>query len=589
MQLILATVDITHANLRALAIAGTLVPYTFYKITDFQTIYDQPDYDISGNAKTPLTLSGPVIPIIVQAISTNELSEEAFGYDGVIKMGYDINEIATEINGSPMKGRINYMLDINRNESYYDHQNILLKRYETSLGSGDYINYKDTGFASANLNTFGGNDNKLGSCFNWSDFRISNVVVLGDANILSIDVYNSTISGSDNIIEFDNDGIFISGTGNKIGQDCTESFIDGWNNVIYGGSGFNSIDGEGNIIYQDSNTNVITGDYNVIAQECNGNTITGNDNKVSGSSNDILGGDSNIIGIKSDGNTLNNNCDYNKIGNLSSNNTFGTGSEVNEIGDLSSNNTFGTNCDYNILMSGSSNNTFGNTCQYNVLYRACSNNVFALGCNNNSLGINNDTNNFGANCTGNVLGTNCSNNIFGAGSSGNTLGNGATITFGTSSSYNKFGENCTTITVNASVQYLEVGNNISSRTFTLADSNYVFQKSLQNITTSSVTTTNATITDLYLLTPSDGIYGFETIVTGYETATGDTIVVKGFAGFKVVAGVVTQISTQTTDRKSNFPAGVTITIDTNGTLIRLRVTGRTGSSILWNGHITITK
>ena len=104
-----------------------------------------------------------------------------------------------------------------------------------------------------------------------------------------------------------------------------------------------------------------------------------------------------------------------------------------------------------------------------------------------------------------------------------------------------------------------------------------------------ITTANNTITDLHTFTPIDGVYIIEAKVTGFETATGDSITILSSAGFKVIAGVVTQISTTSLDRKSNFPATVTADIDTDGTLIRIRVTGRTASTIDWKATINIIK
>lgn len=120
--------------------------------------------------------------------------------------------------------------------------------------------------------------------------------------------------------------------------------------------------------------------------------------------------------------------------------------------------------------------------------------------------------------------------------------------------------------------------------------NTVYQQDSYRDANHTVTTTNNTITDLYAFIPdSDGVWNIEWMVTGFETATGDAIGAKAFASFKVIAGVVTQISTTTLDRKSDFPVGVTVTLDTDSTLIRARVTGRTGSTIDWKGSLTITK
>jgi hypothetical protein len=104
-----------------------------------------------------------------------------------------------------------------------------------------------------------------------------------------------------------------------------------------------------------------------------------------------------------------------------------------------------------------------------------------------------------------------------------------------------------------------------------------------------VTTTNNTTTNLHTFTPINGVYILEAKITGFESATGDSITINAYAGFKVIAGVVTQISTTSLDRKSNFPASVTAILDTDGTNIRVRVKGRTGSTIDWKSTINIIK
>lgn len=131
------------------------------------------------------------------------------------------------------------------------------------------------------------------------------------------------------------------------------------------------------------------------------------------------------------------------------------------------------------------------------------------------------------------------------------------------------------------------GNNIADATY---DNTVYQQDSYRDAGNHTITTTNNTITDLYTFTPdTDGVWMIEANTTGFEIATGDAIGAKSFATFKVIAGVVTAVSTNTLDRKSNFPAGVTVLVDTNGTVIRIRVTGRAGSTINWKTSLTLTK
>ena len=47
-------VEVTYSELYNLTTGGTLTPGIFYLITDFQTCYDQPNYDNLKNRKIPL-------------------------------------------------------------------------------------------------------------------------------------------------------------------------------------------------------------------------------------------------------------------------------------------------------------------------------------------------------------------------------------------------------------------------------------------------------------------------------------------------------------------------------------------------------
>ncbi len=139
---------------------------------------------------------------------------------------------------------------------------------------------------------------------------------------------------------------------------------------------------------------------------------------------------------------------------------------------------------------------------------------------------------------------------------------------------------------------LVVGENRTVRYANALTSNTVDTENLyvQNIITelsSTLRTNNATTTTIYEFTPLNGVYLIEAFTTAYRNSTGDSMGVKGFGVFKVIAGVVTQVSTTDTVRKSNFPASVTILINTNGTVIRIRVTGLASATIDWNTNIKI--
>ena len=153
-------IDTTYDELFALKTASELIPGVFYKITDFASIYDQPDFDSNGTAKLAgdlVTKTGPTEPLIVLAITVNAIAPQAWStiYTGDTIL-YDIDYVSTIVKGTPCKGRIEFRKDSNNNQIPYDSRGILLKRYETISGSQVYDSFKDTGFAYRDdIPTFG--------------------------------------------------------------------------------------------------------------------------------------------------------------------------------------------------------------------------------------------------------------------------------------------------------------------------------------------------------------------------------------------------------------------------------------------------
>ena len=155
---ILAPVNpVSFAGLQMLISKNQLIPGAVYGIEDYQTIYDQPDYDSTGVPKTVVsTLTGIIEPLIVIALSANSISNQVYSslYPNDI-LEYDITFTSTEVMNAPAKGRITSRTDNNKNTTNYDLRAISFKRYESISGSGLYDSYKDTGFNSnANIKTF---------------------------------------------------------------------------------------------------------------------------------------------------------------------------------------------------------------------------------------------------------------------------------------------------------------------------------------------------------------------------------------------------------------------------------------------------
>lgn len=264
-------IEVTYADLQTAIGASALSAGTFYAITDYQTIYDQPDYDISGNAKVSVaTKTGAVTTLIVLATSDSTVSHQAFqpAYpkDRIL---YDVTFTQTEYTGAPAKGRIIERVDEFNNRTGYDHREVLFKRYETVNGSGIYDSFKDTGFASAEFLTFNNAttyDNFIKTATEYDTFLLPNNVFLGKTNHNSFGgrLYNNTFLGSCNSNQstdtFSNN-ILGSFTSNKVGN----AFSD---NVA--GDDFN-----GNVIANNFSSNQIANNFifNNIASDFTENTV----------------------------------------------------------------------------------------------------------------------------------------------------------------------------------------------------------------------------------------------------------------------------------------------------------------------------
>jgi hypothetical protein len=152
--------SITYGALLNLINTNSLTINKAYLISDFQTIYDQPDFDSGGVAKISVnTLSGTIEPLIVNAISTNKLSQIANSTLSTDIIYYDPLFIQTERMATPAKGRITLRIDSNNNMTNYDSKEVIFKRYQTTPTSGIYTIVNDNGNGSINnIPTFGVNN-----------------------------------------------------------------------------------------------------------------------------------------------------------------------------------------------------------------------------------------------------------------------------------------------------------------------------------------------------------------------------------------------------------------------------------------------
>lgn len=126
--------EVTYSGLTTHISNSTLSGGSYYMVTDFATIYDQPDYFIDGSSKgvgSVNTYTGMTEPIIVLATSENTLSIDAYQPTyPKDKIKYDWSWSNTEINGTPTYGRISERIDEYENRTDYDHRTINFLRYQ---------------------------------------------------------------------------------------------------------------------------------------------------------------------------------------------------------------------------------------------------------------------------------------------------------------------------------------------------------------------------------------------------------------------------------------------------------------------------
>jgi hypothetical protein len=351
---ILDTIYTTYADFYTLITGGNLQAGRTYILVDFRTVYDQMDFDNSGNLKSSLTTKqGSVEEIWVLALAPDRIASQAYSktYPND-KIQYDWTYNATLVNGSPAKGRITERIDEWNNRTDYDHREIKFIRYDDGAGNFTIIN--DNGNASQEFLTFG---NTYGT--NTGELIKNNYI--GDFY-----AYNALLGQ-----EYSNNVIHATSF-------CVRN--------IFGIICFNNTFGDGN----DSNT---FGDYNT------SNTF-GNSNS------------SNTFGNYNSSNTFGNSNSSNTFGNSNNSNTFGDDNNSNTFGNSNNSNTFGDYNDSNTFGDGNYLNTFGNSNSSNTFGDYNNSNTFGDYNNSNTFGDGNYSNTWGDNNDSNTWGDNNDSNTF---------------------------------------------------------------------------------------------------------------------------------------------------------------------------------
>jgi len=341
---ILDTISATYAEFYTLITGGNLQVGRTYILVDFQTVYDQMDFDAGGSLKpTLVTKTGATEQIWVYALSNNQIASKAYSatYPND-QIQYDWTYNATFVNGSPAKGRISERIDENNNRTDYDHREIKFIRYDNGSGVFNVIN--DNGNASQEFLTFVQNFTGGTVKDNW----------LGD---------------------------FYS-VGASVGQEYA-------NNVFHGSfvvSNTSSALFHTNTFSGDVNSNTFSGDninYNTFSGYVNSNTFSGGDvssNTFSGYVN------SNTFSGNVNNNTFSGNVNGNTFGYVY-NNTFSGYVYRNTFSGYVNTNTFSGGDVYRNTFSGYvntntfsgyvSNNTFSGDVNYNTFSGNVFNNTFS--------------------------------------------------------------------------------------------------------------------------------------------------------------------------------------------------------------------
>lgn len=196
----------TYEEIFNMYTGGTLTPGSYYLISDYQTCYDQPDYDYNRNPVYGDNYKvADIDPIIVFATSNSTLSENAYqpSYPKD-SIKYDITFNLTERTSSLAKGRITERIDEFNNRTDYDHRTILFKRYryyeiqlnnpyqgtvEVLSVSGTVMNVFGTGtnFLSISVGT------KVGFEPNNDDYRVYEVTSVDSNSGMTITGLTTTV------------------------------------------------------------------------------------------------------------------------------------------------------------------------------------------------------------------------------------------------------------------------------------------------------------------------------------------------------------------------------------------------------------
>lgn len=432
--------QVTFDQLYSLYTGLTLTPGSFYLITDFQTCYDQPNFDSTGS---PITTgnykTGNTESLVVLATAPDKLASNAYSLDYPNdKIKYDITFITTEVTGSPAKGRITERIDEKNNRADYDFRNVQFIRYhgffsETVLPGkididsfGIVTGYDTTfnstfvvgdifgvylPFASSDIGGFRyyeivsiSGDTLMevtgNSIYNYTNTYYSRGVNLPiHMNPFQCNVLNPTYTGFTEYYTFNNGDNYNTYLGDN--SDYNTFLLS--NNVFQSGTYYHNYF-EGNVVGNtfnddmDSNTCGAYFEYNIITNDFDDNIVGSHFNH-------------NIIDCDMDGNIISDNFSFNMLGDSDGYdfdyNIVSWGFRYNFLtldNDDFSRNQIGPNFNVNIIDSSFENNVIGSDFYNNyIVYSSFDTNNIGYNFNNNKITQSFDRNNVESNFNSNIL------------------------------------------------------------------------------------------------------------------------------------------------------------------------------------------
>ena len=478
-------IPVTYNQLVGEITGQTLTAGTNYIITDFQTCYDQPDFNTYGNEILGNNYKQSTIePIVVFATSANTISTTAYqpAYPKD-RIQYDWTFSTTERTNGAAYGRISERIDEFNNRTDYDHRTILFKRYQyieidfnspyegtvsVTPTTGTTMNVNGTGtvFTGLTLGQYVGFNNG-------NDFRAYEITSISGNTLMVVTGLTNVDFGGGIQMFPANSQSYTSYHQNNITTAYTEYYTFNYENFVannhignYANSYFNDENSFilANNVFQGQYRNNIFGDMcynNSFNDDCENNTI-GNYFYNNSTDDDF---DGNVIGNWFYDNRITSNFQYNRIGENFYNNYIvqndfyrnnimndfrdniisGNDFQNNEIGNQFNNNVIrygqfykndiGNGYNQNTVYSDFYGNLIGNGFNLNSIYFDFYDNIIGENYNNNTLG---DINNLNSNSFyRNQIGANFYDNDISGQTTNNVIGN----TFENNTIYDSFVHN----------------------------------------------------------------------------------------------------------------------------------------------------